>query len=816
MSNQKQTVSSTSSPSPFGGGGWGVGLLRRFRKSLSLRIVNWLGLSVMFACMLLSYSYIKREYSYDRYHVNADRIARLSTQEDNKPVDGRIYGDRLDPILQQIPDIEQVVKLSRINTAVLTYQGKKHVMNDLYSAGVNFFDVFSVPVVKGKVMQAPKQIMISESFARQLFGNDVDQELGMDAIYINSRRVGDSIFHISGIFKDIPAESHFHTDVIVYRPDKYESFEYAYLLQKEPANPRELEQKITQLIEKEEQAENSTVKTRALLMPLTDIHLHSHNLREMEVNGNINYIYLVAGANLLLLVVVLFNLWLNASLIFSHSRRYYQMLRMNGASASTVVWDETIIAVLLGILSIVTGVLAANYVSYAGYLPITVAPLEIALWCLSFLVLTIVVSVLPVVKNMSATLFLNTQSDLRPVRFSYANVKYMLTAQYAIVTMVVILAFGITRQMNMVKDIQVGGDERNMLVMNEQPNEVQAKYALLKSELLKYPGIEMVTSAFQIPGDAIRDVVRVRKGDDTEWERLPLMVAGEDFLPFFHIKTIAGHGFSPAKYDFQAEEKIFFNRYYKGETTNIPDEYIINRKALAVLGFNTPEEAIGQTLRIEQGAVDYFNHGPIVGVTDDFNYTGLHEAAIPMLIMQRQAFQGCIMVRFDPAQAQQSLAAFNTVWNEVNPGYPTDYTFMNDVFGRIYRNELNAERLVYVFSALCLVVASLGLIIFMAFIIKRRTREVAIRKVNGAGIRDILVLLNANFIRWILLAFVIAVPLAWYVMHRWLEHFAYRISLSWWIFALAGLLVMVLSLVLVSLQSWRAATANPVEAIKSE
>jgi putative ABC transport system permease protein len=769
----------------------------------------------MFACMLLSYSYVKREYSYDRFHANAGRIARLSLQENDDPVDGRIHGNRLDPVLQQIPGIEQTVKLSHVSTAVLTCRGKKQVVNDLYFAGAGFFDVFSVPVVKGRVMQSEQEVMISESLARQLSGNDAGSDWDMDRIYIgSSRRISDSAFHISGIFKDIPGESHFHADILLYRPDTYTGFDYTYLLQKEPVNPRELEQKITQLIEKEEQAANSAVKTRALLTPLTDIRLHSHYLREMEVNGDIRYIYLVAGANLLLLVVVLFNLWLNASLIFSYSRRYYQMLRMNGASASTVIRDESLIAASLGVLSTVTGILAANYASSAGYFPFNVAPLELTLCCLTFLALTVLVSALPVVRNVSATLFLNARSDLRPVRFSYANVKYMLTAQYAVMIMVVILASGITRQMNMVKDMQTGGDERNVLVIKEQPFEIQEKYALLKSELLKYPGIEAVTTAFQLPGDAIRDVVQVRKDDDTE--KLPLMVAGEDFLPFFRIKTVAGKGFSPAKHDFRAEEQMLLDYVSKGVATDIPEEYIVNRKALAVLGFKTPEEAIGQTLRIEHGTVDYFKHGTIVGVTDDFNYTGLYESAIPMLIMQRHTFQHCLMVRFDPAQAKQSLATFHQVWNEVNPDYPADYSFMNEIFGHTYRNELNAERLVYVFSALCIVVAGLGLIIFMAFIIKRRTREIAIRKVNGAGIRDILLLLNVNFIRRIALAFVIAVPVAWYAMHRWLEHFACRISLSWQLFALAGLSVMALSLVLVSVQSWRAAMVNPVEAIKTE
>jgi putative ABC transport system permease protein len=434
------------------------------------------------------------------------------------------------------------------------------------------------------------------------------------------------------------------------------------------------------------------------------------------------------------------------------------------------------------------------------------------------LLLTVAISLLPALKDISSTMFLNTNIDLKPLRFSYKNVRYMLTAQYAVVMIVVILAFGINKQINLVKDTQVGGNERNILVFNEQSSKVQEKYEILKSELMKHTEIQSVTSCFQLPGDAIRDFVRVKKEDEEnmDWKPLPIIVAGEDFLPFFRIPMIAGRGFSPLKYNFQTERTMLLDRVYHQKITEHIEEYIINRKALATLGFKTPDEAIGQMLRFEQGTLDYFRRGVIVGVTDDFNYTGLYEETHPLLIMQRQVFQDCIMARLDPDRFVQARTVFDKVWNEVIPDFPADYIFMNDVFGRIYRNEMNAKRLVYVFSLLCLIVADLGLIIFMAFIIRRRTKEIGIRKVYGASVSGIIRMLNMDFIRYMAPAFAIAAPVTWYVMQRWLERFAYRASLDWWIFALAGLSVLLISALSVSLQSWRAATANPINAIKSE
>ncbi len=163
-----------------------------------------------------------------------------------------------------------------------------------------------------------------------------------------------------------------------------------------------------------------------------------------------------------------------------------------------------------------------------------------------------------------------------------------------------------------------------------------------------------------------------------------------------------------------------------------------------------------------------------------------------------------------------SLAVFNQVWKKVNPDFPSNYSFLKDEYGRVYHNELNAQNLVLLFSLLCMLVTNLGLLVFMSFIVKNKTREIAIRRVNGASTFEIVRMLNWNFIRWIVMAFVIAVPVATYAMQRWLENFTYKTSLNWWIFALAGAAVLALSILLVSWQSWRAATANPVDSLKGE
>jgi len=795
-------------------------VFRRFLKSRYLRAVNLLGLSIIFACMVLSYIHVKKEWSYDRFNVNADRIARLTLQYNDEPVDGRIYGFSGSGLLSGIPGIEQIVALSRVNTAVMTYKGKLQILQNVYCASSNFFQVFSYPLVigqKDKVLRTPHDVVVSESFARRLFGKE--SPIGKE-IQLDGRRLGPLNGFVTGVFKDFPENSHFHTEIIVQRPDNAgDDWPYVYILRNKDTGLSGIARKISNFYNKDATPKDG--KTTAHLMPLTDIHLHSRVMRELEPNGNIYFVYLIIGSNILLLIIVLFNLWLNAGLIFSDNRKYYQLLRLNGASSWTVLRDETFLALLLGMLSVAFGLLIASYgASVLHYSLSVLIPGEIVMLCGGFLALIIVVCLLPVLVSLSSTLFLNTENGMKPLRLSSSNVRYMLIGQYSIVMFVIILAAGISKQVAFIKNTQVGGNDSTILVMDEQPEQVKMRYKVLKTELEKHPEIKSVTAAMQLPGSAIRDMLGVKTEGNSKELQIPLLAVGEDFLPFFNIKPIAGRTFSSDKMTSGEQLPLFMKMIKEKDkyNCNLSEEYVLNAKAVTFLGLGSPEKAINKTLTINHGALGYIHQGTVCGVVNNFTYTTLYEDTIPMIIIQRPLyfFLNCFMVRLDPKNPERSLAVFNKVWTKVNPDYPASYSFLQDEYARVYRNELNAEMLVRIFSILCLIIANLGLVIFTAFIIKNRTKEIGIRKVNGARSMEIVRMLNLSFIRWIVLAFVIAIPLVYFIMQRWLQDFAHKTTLDWWIFALAGLFVLLLSLLSVSWMTWRAATANPVESLKGE
>ncbi|MDR2913609.1 MAG: ABC transporter permease [Tannerella sp.] len=795
--------------------------LRRLRKSKYLRVVNLLGLSVIFSCLLLSFAYIKKELSYDRFHSSADRIVRFSVQNDNEPVDGRIFGmTKSSPVITDVPAIEDAVFLQYVNTGLIEYAGKSEIINDFYLVTSNFFEVFDFRLLEGDkntVIDAPGKIAISKKYARRLFGEE--SPIGKE-IKISGRKFSNasnlSLF-INGVFEDFPENSHFHTDLVVHLPENDRWWTYVYLLLHPGTDMNELKTSVATKMD--EQYKDAPQKISPYIMPLTDIHLYSRVLRELEPNGNINYIYLIAGANLLLLVIVLFNLWLNAGLIFSFNGKYYQLLRLNGASSSVVVKDESLLALVLGLVSILLGGLVSLFVFPQIHLFSVLTITEVFLVVALFLVLVVGVSLFPVITGLSATMFRGFQNEIKPSNFTLDKVKYLLIAQYGIVVFIVILSFGITRQIDRIKTSQVGGHQDSVLVMKEQPNIIVDRYEVLKAELLKHPEIKMVTSAMQLPGSAIRDGIRVRTEDQEEIpRRMPILVVGNDFLPFFNIKPIAGTVFRETRRTLKEEETAFFDMLDGKPVSSITEEYVINRKAVQALGYENPEEAVGKRLYLDGSGngVDYIKEGTIVGVTEDFNYTTSFEESIPLIVLQRKMFQQCFMIQLSPDKKEQAIQTFNTVWNQINPDYPADYVFLQDIYGQLYYNELNAEMLTRIFSLLCLIIANLGLIIIMAFVIKRKTKEIGIRKVNGATPGDIIRMLNSRFVVWIGVAFVIAVPVSWYVMNYWLQNFAHKTSLDWWIFALSGLLVLLISVTSVSWQSWYAANQDPVKALKTE
>jgi putative ABC transport system permease protein len=295
--------------------------------------------------------------------------------------------------------------------------------------------------------------------------------------------------------------------------------------------------------------------------------------------------------------------------------------------------------------------------------------------------------------------------------------------------------------------------------------------------------------ALRIESSGIKDTLGVKE--------LFVMPVEDNFFDFFEIPLVAGRNFSP------------FNPDRKGE------DYILNETALKRLGW-TPEEAIGKPFKIAFDTPDIFFGGTVVGVVRDFNFNTVKKEIKPYVLFQKPIFYLCFLVKVDSAKKDEAIGGLKKIWDEELPDYPFQYEFINDVYKSAYSKEISQSKITAFFSILAIIIICFGLISVTSVLVARRTKEIGIRKVNGGKVSDIMIMLNAGFIKMGIIAFVIACPAAWYAMNKWLQNFAYRIEIKWWVFVAAGIIVFSVTLLTVSLQCWRTAVRNPVEALRYE
>jgi putative ABC transport system permease protein len=358
----------------------------------------------------------------------------------------------------------------------------------------------------------------------------------------------------------------------------------------------------------------------------------------------------------------------------------------------------------------------------------------------------------------------------------------------------------IYQQKQLVLDHSLGKNASDILVFKRQNWEVRQKYNAFKMRALQNNLIRSVTASMEEPAGETMDVLDVESSaiDETIKNRQLYVLSVEDnFLTFFDIPLIAGRNFS------------LYNPDRKGE------DYILNESALKQLNW-TPEEAIGRSFNIKFDTPDIFYGGTVVGVAKDFNFTSLRQEIKPYVLFQKPIFYLCFMVQVDSAQKEEAIKNLKNIWEEELPNYPFQYEFLNELYNSAYQKEFTQAKLSAIFSLLAIIVICFGLFSVTSVLVAQRTKEIGIRKITGARITDVMLMLLRNFTIWFSIAFVIACPVALYAMNLWLRNFAYKTEIGWWVFITAGLAVIIISLATVSLQTWRAATKNPVEALRYE
>lgn len=791
---------------------------RTLTKSKGFTAINICGFSLgLAACMLIVF-YVVDELSYDRFHKNADRIYRVN--EDLKLGENKVqYAVAMPPLAQtlkrEFPDVENVARLKKASISVK--KGNQYLIeNDAVFADPEVFDVFTLPLIHGDkatVLTQPNTVVISASVAKKYFNNTnvVGQLLTIP---------NHAPLKITGVMKDMPRQSHFKADFLMAmaswpdsRSDEWLRSDYnTYVLMRKGADYKDLEAKFPALLRKYSSAqmqkavggniddfEKKGSYFRLNLMPLTDIHLHSHMTGELGVNGNVQYVYIFTVVALFILLIACVN-FINLSTARSSNRaREVGVRKVVGSSRKSLIVQfllesvvVTFAAAVIALVMVFITLPSFNHLSGKNILIDTnfIVPL--------IPVLLTGILFIGVIAGLYPAFFL---SSFQPVNVLKGKIKtgfkdgglrsFLIVFQFSISIFLIINTLVIYRQLKHIQTRDVGFNRNQVLVL-QNAFELGKHAQTFKEEIKQLPGVVNATLTGFLPTSGNRGTTVYSKEatNDPKKSIFPQnWRVDEDYVQTLGMKIVKGRNFSS---QFPTDSNAI----------------IINESAATFLGFAEP---LNKTLYRTDGLKPY----TIIGVVKDFNFTSLRENITPV-VMTLDADKGSLAMRVETKNLSALLAQLESKWKALAPTGNFQYSFMDADFDAIYRNEQRMGQIFLLFTTLAISIACLGLFGLSAYAAEQRNKEIGIRKVLGASVQSITTLLSKDFIKLVFLAILIASPIAWYATHQWLQDFAYRIDIAWWMFAVAGLGAIFIALLTISFQAVKAAVANPIKSLRTE
>ena len=802
--------------------------LRNLWKNKGFSAINIIGLAIGLATCLLILIYVMDELSYDRYNKNADRIYRLDTEikfggaNFIHLVMAQGPGPAGPAMLKAYPEVEKEVRLQK-SGGFLVRKGSQNIREDavLY-ADSTIFDVFTLPLIDGDPHTAlvdAHTIVLSATMARKYFD-------GVDIVG-KTLMINDSIpYKVTGVMRDMPTQSHFHADFLVSlsesedakQPDHWTQNSYnTYILLRQGVDGHRFEGKLQEMIVKYiapklqsfmkvslDQFYKSGNKYTYTLTPLTAIHLHSDKMGELGANGNPQYVYIFSTIAVFILLIACVN-FMNLSTARSANRAKEVGIRkvlgsLRGALIRQFIVESMLVSFVAMLLALgiawlllpVFDQLAAKQMSIGLFSRPLLAP--------GLLVLVVVVGLLA---GSYPAFFL---SAFQPIAVLKGNVargfktgwlrNSLVVFQFFISICLIIGTVVIYRQLGYIRSRSLGFNREQVLVIHNTPA-LGAGITAYKNELANLPGVEGVTMSGYLPtaGDRnnnafwLSPVFDIKKALAMEkW------LIDEHYIPVLGMNILVGRNFS---------------KDFPTDSTGV----IINEAAARLAGLTHPIGANFYTFDDPEGKKPLTYH--VVGVVKDFNFNSLREAVSPLVFFLKPN-NDRIALRVSTDHVERLVAQVEDNWRKLAPGQPFSYTFMNDDFDALYRSEQRIGGISLSFSLLAIFIACLGLFGLAAYEAEQRTREIGIRKVLGASVTGIVALLSKNFLLLVGIAALIAFPLSWWAMHSWLQDYAYRISIGWEVFALAGVLAVGIALLSVGLQALRSALANPVKSLRAE
>lgn len=797
--------------------------LRNLRKNPGYSFINIFGLALGMGVSILILLYVQNELSYDRYHENSDRIYRVTREWFNQDGATSLHLGQVAPpfgplLEEDFQPVEEAVRFFEVSP-LLRYEGKAFVEDQFFFADTDVFKVFSWEMLHGNpatALSQPDGIVLTQSAAQKYFG----KEDPMGKVIEFELQGVEFQFQVTGVMEDIPENSHFSFDFLAsMQPvvqfyggleqfmQNYGSNNFVtYLLLPEGYDYKQLEAQLPDFIDRhmgEHRGVPASRGTQLNLWPLTDIYLYSNLDSETGVRGNIEYVYLYSAIALFILLIACIN-FMNLSTARSAKRAVEVGLRkVVGADRGSLIKQFIGESVLLATIALLAGVLIVELILpyFNGFLNTSLDLNYLENW--SHLAgLFGVVLFVGLVAGSYPAFFLSGFQPAAVLKGSFkaggAHRRFrsvLVVFQFTISIALIVCMMVVYNQLEFMQNKDLGFEKDNIAVLPSSGQIVQ-NYENVRQRLLEHPGIEHVSLSSRVPSGRLLDSQGTTAEVNGELQQINTRIAdihvSHNFMETYGIELVAGRDFD-------------FNL-----ASDSTEAFILNEAAVKAIGWQSPEQAIGK--QFHYGG----RRGRVIGVTKDFNFESLHQAVAPMVFLIPQQRINVVSVKIEGGMREEVLAYLEEEWAYLRPGFPFTYYFVEDNFNRQYDSERRLAEIFGYFSVLAIIIAALGLFGLASFTAQQRIKEIGIRKALGAKVSQIVILLSQKFTMLVVIAFGIAVPVAWYAMSQWLEGFAYRTEISLWSFLLAGLLAVVVAWATISYQSVRAAMVNPVESLRSE
>jgi putative ABC transport system permease protein len=784
--------------------------IRNIKRYKGYSVINIAGLAVGIACSIFILLWMQDELSFDRFHENADRIYRIvfSTSDDGTPTNANgSFG--VGPALKRdFPEVIETVRIRKMGQGVKRYVGykdKKYYESGFFFAEPTLLTVFNFPLIDGdpdSALDEPNSIVLTEEAAKKYFGRENPIGKTIEADPYNDGEL--MLFRITGVAKNVPRQSHSHFDFLAsYNSLKedtetfdgfYQHFTYVFLSDRSAVES--LDRKLLDFIHRNWKKDPwYTIG----LQPLLDIRLHSRLKSEIEPTGDILYVYIFAAIAVFVLMIACINFMNLTSARAVKRAKEVGIRKVIGARKSQLIrqflGESVLISAFSASVAVLVVILAMPLFNRLTNKAITLSFLADSSFILG--ISAIVVSV-GFIAGTYPAFFLSAFQPMHSLKsrtgYSFSGTalrKGLVIFQFALSVGIIFATLIVHKQMKYIQSLHLGYDKEQIMVI-PLSKDLRQNYEAFRNELLKNPGIENAATSGYVPTRGSMHFSFRFQGMEDSLSQVVYYV-DKEFIDTYGLKILAGNNI----------------RRLASNTKSL--ELLASELTTKEAGYPSPREAVGKSFTLDE------YKGQIVGVVNDITIYSLHREPYSICYLVTPiGNHNYLSIRMLPQNISETIAYVQQTWQKMIPYYPLDYFFLDESFEQMHIADKKMGEIFSIFSILAIFVACMGLFGLAAFTAEQKTKEIGVRKVLGASVPSIYLMLSQEFLKWVILANVLAWPLAYYAMHKWLQNFAYRVMISWEIFFASAGVALVISLMTVSYQSIKAAIANPVNSLRYE